>query len=347
VNIPAGLRPHFQAISILGLMALVGDAWLSIKFGASNSVEMAIIYGVISVASGLILVAALFFNRIGWKWIGRGLAVLWVPVFGFNVLSNMGVATANRMGEVQSAQVQQTNYAEQQASVAEAKRSLELFQGQLAGLLVANAWAGEVKADGLRAQIDDLRKAEAAEARLGGCRQKCRSIQNQIAEVQGKLAVAERRSGLEEQIAATKRVIAKNRETLANTDKGISATANQSTVHAKLISWNLASDPNADMVTVANEGMGMLSAIVLALIAAALTVVGVWPHIAGIDVRQIMQDARSPAAPVGEPGNHTSAPPSEMSARAYPSMNLSRVTVGEINREKLRQLLDNGGLKVA
>ena len=155
------------------------------------------------------------------------------------------------MGEVQAAKVQQTNYAGAKANVDEAKRSLELFQKQLATLIEQNAWAGSVTADGLRAQVADLRKAEAAEARLGGCGQKCRAIQNQISDVQGRIAVAEQRADLTKRIEATKKVIEDRRAQLASTDKGISSTANQSTLYAKLISWNLANDPEADMVTVA------------------------------------------------------------------------------------------------
>lgn len=333
--IPAGLRPHFKAISILGVLALIGDAWLSIKFGWSIAAEMAVIAGVISIASGLLLVAALFFDRIGWRWLGRGIAALWVPVFLFNCWSNMGVSTANRMGEVQAAKVQQTTYDGAQANVAEAKRSLDLFQRQLASLIDQNAWAGTVTADGLRAQVADLRKAEAAETRLGGCGQKCRAIQNQISDTQGRIAVAEQRADLTKRIEATKAVIAKYRTTLATTDKGISSTANQSTLYAKLISFNLAADPDAAMVVVANEGTGIGFAVILALIAAALTVAGAWPELMAVSATMLngnlMQQFHGIPDVGGQSGNRTSAAPSEApTIRAHPKVSARSQTLGEL-----------------
>lgn len=316
MHIPAGLQPHFRAIGVLSVLALVGDTWLSSKFGASISWEMAPILAVISMASGLLLVAALFFIRLGWRGLGYGLAAAWVPVFAFNCWSNMGVSTANRMGEVQAARVQQTTYDGAQANVTEAKASLDLFNKQLANLLEANKWAATVTADGLRNQIAELRKSEIAESRLGGCGRKCRAIQDQIASVQGQIAVAEQRADLTQRIDATKRVIASARTKLASTDKGISATANQSSLYAKLISFNLAADPSNDMVTVANEGTGIATAIILAIIAAALTLAGAWPHLMTVNSSLIEQFNRLPddTPPVREQsGNRTSEP-----ARAYP-----------------------------
>lgn len=332
MNIPAGLRPHFKAIAILGTLALIGDAWLSIKFGYSIAAEMAIIAGVISVASGLMLVAAMFFDRIGWRWLGRGLAALWVPVFLFNCWSNMGVSTANRMGEVQAAKVQQTTYDGAKSNVEEAKRSLELFQKQLATLLEQNAWAGTVTADGLRAQVADLRKAEVAEARLGGCGQKCRAIQNQITDVQGRIAVAEQRADLTKRIEATKKVIEDRRAQLASTDKGISSTANQSTLYAKLISFNLASDPDADMVTVANESTGIGFAVILALIATALTIAGAWPHILAVDMRQVLTPEPPAPEAVGEQARQSR--PHTEPARAYPitAPRLETATIAQLRQ---------------
>ena len=55
---------------------------------------------------------AAYFWFAGWKPIGYGLAVAWVPCFLFNIVSNMGVATANRMQEVQKASLQKAAFTE-------------------------------------------------------------------------------------------------------------------------------------------------------------------------------------------------------------------------------------------
>lgn len=279
MHIPEGLRPYFRAIALLGLGAMIVDTLMSAMFGATIGTIAMIGLAIVSLASGLFLVAAELFRRIGWSTIASVSFAVWGIAFAFNVWSNMGVATANRMGEVQQATVQQTTYKDTQSSVDEAKARLEMFGDQLKTLLAQNAWAGTVTADGLRAQVSDLEKARASEAKLGGCGPKCRAIENQIVDVRGKIAVAEQRHDLTERIEATKRVLAEARGKLETTNAGISATANQSTLYAKLISWNLADDPDASAITVANESTGVAMAIVIAIVSAFLTLVGALPHL--------------------------------------------------------------------
>jgi len=138
MTMPIGLKPYFRAISWLGVLALIGDTALSALFGWTIGLIMVPVLAVISLASGLLLVAALFFDRIGWRPLAIGLAVAWVPIFLFNAWSNMGVATSNRMGEVQLAHAQQKTYAERGNAVKEAKRELALFEKQLATLIERN-----------------------------------------------------------------------------------------------------------------------------------------------------------------------------------------------------------------
>jgi hypothetical protein len=307
MHIPEGLKPHFKALSVLGVLLMAGDTWLSFKFGSTISWEMAIIVAAISIASGFLLVVALYFHKAGIKNLGRGLAVAWVMAFAFNVWSNMGVSTANRMGEVQQASLQKATYEGRQNKIEESERSLKVFEANLARLLEDNAWAASVTADGLRAQSATLDRAIAQEGdkRNGGCRRKCIELMNQKAAVDKQIAVAEQRSDLTNRIEANKQVLAKLRADLAQTDGGISATANQSTLYAKLISWNLAADPNADMVTVANESTGIASAIVLALLAAVVTLAAAWPTL-----MHVTPITGTLAPTQGEPTSHTSAAPS-------------------------------------
>jgi hypothetical protein len=329
MNIPAGLRPHFKALTVLGALLIVGDVWLSGRFGYTLGLDLMFIVAAISLASGILPVVCVMFHRAGYRKLAGLIAGAWFAAFVFNCFSNMGVSTANRMADVQRATVQQTNYSEQKETVAEAKRSLELFQGQLATLIKQNEWAGTVTADGLRAQVADLRKAEAAESRLGGCGQKCRGIQNQIAELQGRIATAEQRADLTKRIEATKTVIAKHRTTLAETDKGISNAANQSKLYAKLIGWNLVADPDMGTITAANETTGIATAIVLALIAAAVTLAGAWPHLMTVNSSLLDEFHKLPDTNpnVGEPvGNRNPAP------RAYHPPRLETATIAQLRQ---------------
>lgn len=279
MQIPVGLRPYFRAIAYLGLGAMIIDTLMSAMFGATIGTVAMIGLAIVSLASGLFLVAAELFRRIGWTTIASVSFAVWGIAFAFNVWSNMGVATSTRMGEVQQATVQQTTYKDRQSSVEEAKQRLDLFTSQLQDLTTQHAWAATVTADGLRAQITDLERARASEAKLGGCGPKCRAIEDKIASVRGQIAVAEQRHDLTERIEATKRVLSDARDKLSTTTAGISATANQSTLYAKLIAWNLADDPDQAYVTVANEGTGVAMAVVIAIVSAFLTLVGALPHL--------------------------------------------------------------------
>ncbi len=296
-QIPIGLRPHFKALGILGVILLIGDTWLSAKFGYSSGVEMAVIYAAISIASGFLLVVALYFNRLGVKFMARGLMAAWAIAFGFNCWSNMGVSTANRMGDVQQAKVQQTTYDGRKAKIAENENTLKLFTKQLEDLIEQAPWAATVTANALRDQATSLAKqiTEEGNTRNGGCKRKCLDLMAKKEAVDKQIGTAEQRSRLEEQKLATQRVIASLRDELSETKSGISGTANQSTLYAKLISWDLAADPNASSVTVANEATGIASAVVLALLAAAVTLAAAWPHL--LEVKPMIPGMRTEDEP--------------------------------------------------
>lgn len=281
MHIPAGLKTYFRAIAWLGLAAMIVDTSMSAMFGMTIGWTAFIGLAVVSLGSGLLLVLAEAFRRAGLKGLAQASFAVWIIAFAFNCWSNMGVATSSRMGEVQTANVQQAKYTESKKSTAEAEQRLKLFTTQLAELTSQNAWAATVSASGLRDKAKTLQAAIDTEGspRMGGCGPKCLGLMKDKAEIEEKIAVAEQRDDLTKRIEATKTVLEKARTQLAGTSAGISATANQSTLYAKLISFNLASDPDASAVTVANESTGIAMAIVIAIVSAFLTLVGALPHL--------------------------------------------------------------------
>jgi len=284
MNIPKGIAPYFKAATVLGIGVMIVDTKMSAEFGASIDSTAMIGLGLVSVASGIILVIAETLRRMGQTGFATAAAIGWAIAFTFNVWSNVGVATSTRMGEVQTATVQQTNYGERKKAAEEAELNLKNFGEQLNVLLTQNAWAATVKADGLREKAATLDKAIAEEGnkRNGGCKRRCLDLMNQKAALEQQIGVAERRRDIEGQIEATKKVLEKARAELASTKAGISATANASTLHAKLVGWNLAALPNEASVTVANESTGIFMAVVIAVMSALLTFIGVLPHLAEI-----------------------------------------------------------------
>jgi hypothetical protein len=276
------LQIYFKAAAILGVLLLLGDMYWSAKFGWTISAEAAIIVAAISLASGLLPVIGWFFHRAGHRGVANAILAAWaLAAFPFNVYSNMGVSTANRMGEVQKAGLQETTYNERKKAVAESEAKLELFSKQLATLLEQNAWAASVTADGLREQSATLATAIEAEGskRNGGCKRRCLDLMAQKKEIDGQIGVAEQRTDLTKQIEATKTVLAKAREDLAQTDGGVSVTANQASLYAKVVNWDLGGDPSERSINVANEITGIATALVLAILSAIVTLAGAYPHL--------------------------------------------------------------------
>lgn len=298
------LQPYFKAAAILGVLLLIGDTLLSAKFGWTISAEAMFIVAAISLASGILPVVAWFFLRAGHRPVAGAIFTAWaVFAFPFNVYSNMGVATANRMGEVQKAGLQETTYNERKKSVAESEAKLDLFTKQLNTLLEQNAWAASVTADGLREQSATLAKAIESEGskRNGGCKRKCLDLMNQKKEIDGQIGVAEQRNDLTKQIEATKLVLSKAREDLAGTDGGVSITANQASLYAKVVNWDLGGDPDQKSVNIANEITGIIMALVLAVLAAATTLAGAYPHLLrvgkiNVNARDVTIDGEEPRA---------------------------------------------------
>lgn len=309
-HIPQGLAPYFKALSILGVLLVIGDTWLSTKFGYSIAVEMAIIYAAISVASGVLLVIAWYFRRLGNRALSNGLAAAWCVAFVFNCWSNMGVSTSNRMGEVQQATVQQTRYQSAKKAVADGETNLAMWRKRLSDLEAQNAWATTQTADALRARLASAELAIVQEAKRGGCGPRCLARTQERDELQSKIALAEERGNLTKQIKATEAILAKHRETASATDAGISNTANQSTLYAKLISWNLAANPDEAMVVVANEATGIGSAFVLALLATAVTFASAWPHLASVGPMALTSATMATSYPAPQaPTHHVAAAP--------------------------------------
>lgn len=296
MKIPAGLNPYFRAIAYIGLGLMAVDTIMSATFGLTIGYIPMIGLALISLGSGLLLVAAEFFRRIGWTPIAAVTVGVWFLAFTFNAWSNMGVATSTRMGEVQQATVQQTTYAERQKAAEEAALTIKNFTAQLDDL----RWAPVVTASSLRDQIAETEAMAERESRRGGCGRICEGHKANLVELQKQLGAVEKRTNIEKQIAATEKVLAEARGTLAETKAGISATANQSTLYAKLISFNLADNPDASAVTVANESTGIAMAIVIAIASAFLTLVGALPHLTGANPSLTRYDppAPRPATPL-------------------------------------------------
>ncbi len=341
MTISKEMEPHFRIAGWLAIVLVVFDTWLSIKFGWSVSLEMAGIYGAISLASGTFLVIALWFMLQGFKKFGGVLAVAWAFAFTFNIWSNMGVATANRMADVQQAHVQKVKFDNAQDGLADTRNNVALWTKTLSDLQAQSPWAATVKAESLRndlATLNERLKAETAgkRGRKAGCGAECERLQNAIAETSNKIAAAERFDDLSRRIDAAKAVLAKAQETAAKTDKGISNAANQSALYAKFLNMALGgsftADPTQEEIMTANQGTGMATAFVLALLAAATCLVSAMPALFGVQTGAVPMVSEHETAAVYPAAPVQTAPPPLAEPRV---INTTRTVDGLITTRSL------------
>ncbi len=272
-------RWYYAAITALGLVLLFVDARMSWNFGATFDDNAKWGLTALSVGSGILLVLVISQWRMGNKLFAKGMFAAWALCFCFNIISNMGVAVSNRLAETQTSNVKQAVHQQRTQSTAEAKARLAVFEKQLQTLVAKNGWAATVTAQGLRDQVAALQVSRASEAKLGGCGTKCRGIENQIVAIQGKIAIAEQRQNLDKRIAATKAVLAEARNTLANTDAGVSLVSNQAALYPRwTVGW-VGDGESAAAIRNSNEMLGILMALVIAVASAALTLAGRWPDL--------------------------------------------------------------------
>jgi hypothetical protein len=154
--------------------------------------------------------------------------------------SHAGWTAGIRGSNIETATVQNAKWSGAQDGVAEDKASVALWKQQLATLLEQNAWAGTVKADGLRSELETLRarieeEKRGKRGRKAGCGRECERLQDQANAVEARIAVAEQATDLARRIEATQRVLDGKRDTAAKTEHKSSAVAHQNAFLAKAV----------------------------------------------------------------------------------------------------------------
>lgn len=285
--ISPGMKKYFMMATVLGAVLLIADIWNAVTFGLSVGGSGPFIYGGIALASGVLLVIAAYF------WLSRAANPLYKPIvfailsvypaiFCLNVWSQIGVVSADRMSDVQHASLQDEKRADVVKERDDAEDRLKVFNAQLAKLMEMQPWVATVKAEALREKIATLDKSisEEGDKRNGGCKRKCLDLMAQKTKVEEQVAAAEQRQNIEGQIAATQKVLNDARAKLAKTEAGESKTRNASRIYASLINWSLSGKANESQVEVANNGTGIVTALVLCMAAATMTLVSALPHLA-------------------------------------------------------------------
>jgi hypothetical protein len=244
----AGLWRQFsplgQILLICALIATIIDAGISYQYGVSMTSLHGWGFAMLAIAMAIFPDLALRALKDGNK---QGAAIMAIGVVILAPVayqSHIGYGAGVRSGDMQETAFSQVKFDDVRKSLDGERANIAIWKEQLAALIEQNKWAASVNADGLRSQVAALKRAEQAEAKLGGCKTKCRDIQNQISRIEGQISVAEQRSDLEKRIEATQRVIDSKTQVASTTQVRASTVVNQNDALVKI--FNVVSGKDAE-----------------------------------------------------------------------------------------------------
>ena len=291
---------------MLGLSSLTAAAAMSFDFGWQTSVKHAVFLAFLTVVAAFGPMAAEMLWGKGRKGPAIAAALICAPLLGIEFYSHAGYTAGLRGHNIETASVQNTRYDAANEAVTDDKANVSLWRKQLATLLEQNAWAGTVKADGLRSQLDAAQKAIDLEAARGGCKTKCQVLMKDKADLEQRIATVEQASDLTKRIEATQRILDGKRDVAAKTEHKSSAVAHQNDALKRWVALAVNGDTKATDIqaAAAQESANLAMAIAgTGLPAFALFMAGLFRR----------KDDDTPNHPVSDLGN------SNPEASAYPT----------------------------
>jgi len=219
----------------IGVIVLIVAAAMSWGFGAEVSWKHAAFLACLTFVAAFGPEAAHRAFTDGRKTAGIVIALICAPLLAIEFYSHAGYTAGLRGHNIETTNVQNVRYDQRQDDVREGKASLVLWEKRLADLEAANAWSATVTAEALRAQLASANLAIEQEAARGGCKAKCLARTKERDELASKIAIAEEKSELTGKIEATKRVLAKARDTAAVTEHKSSPVVHQNAFLAKAV----------------------------------------------------------------------------------------------------------------
>lgn len=218
----------------LGIVALIVDAAICYKYGITLTFWHAVGFALVAVFFAMLPDAA--YSEIENRRIASGIALslLCIPLGMVAFQSHLGYGAGVRLGDMQQTGVQNTKYEDGRAKVAENKALVEMWTATKNELEAQNAWVASVSADGLKAQVAAATLSIDQEAKRGGCGPKCLERTKEKADLENRIAIAEKVSDLTNRIDAAQRKIDEYRVASEQTDYRSSAVVNQNNVAAQL-----------------------------------------------------------------------------------------------------------------
>lgn len=270
-------------------VAAVMSASAGYKFGGEDfiaSVAFAILCGGLTFAVAIMLTFVDLAWSAGKKRIAAGIGAFFILCVIGEYFSHVAFGTGHRAANIEGATLQNTRYDDMRGEIEGTQRAIQLGEQRLAKMEAENGgWVTSQTAE-------SLRKLAEAEGTRGGCKAKCLELQSRI-------AVAEERVKIEQDLTAARAHLAKLRNKSATTSKGDSIAMNQSGLFATVATGSLA--PSMAAMQWANIAIGAY----LSALSTGLGAVFNW-------LRFHPFARKEEDTPVGGFGNRTPEP------RAYP-----------------------------
>ena len=156
------------------LISLVFAIGMAFEYGRAMSYLHAGILGLLAIAVPVAFVGADMMRANGRRIAASFLLAAGIAMSIGEYLTHFGYTVGSRVADTQQTGVQNATYAAAQKNRESETTNLDLWKQQLKSLLEQNAWAGTVKADGLKAElatlngrIEDEKKGK--RGRVAGC----------------------------------------------------------------------------------------------------------------------------------------------------------------------------------
>ena len=306
----------------LGLGSLAAAAAMSADFGLSVSIKHALFLGVLSIVAAFGPMAAERLWGLGRRGPAIAAAMICVPLLGIEFYSHAGYTAGLRGQNISEARVQNMRFDGAQDAVSDDKANVALWRKQLATLLEQNAWAGTVKADGLKGELKTLLdriedEKKGTRGRKPGCGKECERLQNEASALSARIATAEQATDLTSRIEATQRILDGKREVATKTEHKSSAVEHQNEFLAKAVA--LVSSASLKPTEFQSESAQQTVNLAMAVAGTGLPAFALF--MAGLFRVRRRDEIDTPhTTPVSEVGNRTP------DARAYPSQLALRTT---------------------
>ncbi len=224
---PASWQTLQRIFLALGAVGLLISCAMTFKFGYAMSWLHAVALVTVTVMAAFIFPAKRFLREFGAIGPARIVGILGVFFIALEFYSHLGYTVGMRNKAILEATVQTAAYKNTQDALESEKTNLAFWRKQLTDLKQQNAWTATVTADGLRASLEAADKKIELETRRGGCKRKCLVLMEDKANLEARIATAEKVEDLSKRIEATQRILDGKTEKAVTVKAGFSAASAQ------------------------------------------------------------------------------------------------------------------------